>query len=107
MRKNRKKASIFTQMAEAVNSNVGKVVTSSIILLGKEPGESRGAAICLYRLLSLGYVKAVNGGFATDKDTMYEIIKPVPPYYDAAMLEDEYRIANGLIPKNNYQHKIY
>ena len=37
MGRNGKKAPVFLEMVKFVNANVGKVVSSSEILLGKEP----------------------------------------------------------------------
>lgn len=105
MGRNGKNAPVFTRVVEFVNNNVGKIVTSSEMLLGKEPGRTSETAY-LYKLLKLGYVKAVNNGFVMHKDTMYEIVKPFPPHYNSVMLMDELRIANGLIPEN-HQRKVY
>ena len=105
MGRNGKNVPVFTKVVEFVNNNVGKTVTSSEMLLGKEPGRTSETAY-LYKLLKLGYVKVVNGGFVMHKDTMYEIVKPFPPHYNSIMLMDELKIANGLIPEN-HQRKAY
>ena len=105
MGRNGKKAPVFTKVVEFVNNNVGKIVTSSEMLLGKEPGRTSETAY-LYKLLKLGYVKAVNNGFVMRKDTMYEIIKPFPPHYNSVTLMDELRVVNGLIPEN-HRRKVY
>lgn len=105
MGRNGKNASVFAKAVEFVNNNVGKTVTSTEMLLGKEPGRNSETAY-LYKFLKLGYVKAVNDGFVMRKDTMYEIVKSFPSYYNSIMLMDELRIANGLIPEN-HQCKIY
>lgn len=97
MGRNGKNKAVFTQMVEFVNKNAGRVVTSSEMLLGKEPSRSSETAY-LYKLLKLGYVKAVNNGFVMRKDTKYEIIKPFPKYYNSVMLMKELREMNGLIP---------
>ena len=97
MGRNGKNAPVFTKVVEFVNNNVGKTVTSFEMLLGKEPGRTSETAY-LYKLLKLGYVKAVNDGFVMHKDTMYEIVKPFPPYYNSVMLMKELREMNGLIP---------
>lgn len=105
MGRNGKNTPVFAKVVEFVNNNVGKTVTSSEILLGKEPGRTSETAY-LYKLLKLGYVKAANDGFVMCKDTTYKIVKPFPPHYNSVMLMDELRIANGLIPEN-HQRKIY
>lgn len=105
MGRNGKKAPVFLEMVKFVNDNVGKTVTSSEMLLGKEPGRTSETAY-LYKLLKLGYVKVVNDGFVMHKDTMYEIVKPFPSHYNSVMFMDELRIANGLIPEN-HQRKVY
>lgn len=105
MGRNGKQAPVFPEMVKFVNNNVGKVVSSKEILLGKEPGRNSETAY-LYKFVKLGYVKAVNDGFVMHKDTMYEIVKPFPPHYNSVMFMDELRIANGLIPEN-HQRKVY
>lgn len=105
MGRNGKNAPVFAGVVEFVNNNVGKTVTSSEMLLGKEPGRTSETAY-LYKLLKLGYVKAVNDGFVMHKDTMYEIVKPFPPHYNSVMFTDELRAANGYIP-NNHKRKVY
>lgn len=97
MGRNGKNVPVFTKVVEFVNNNVGKTVTSSEMLLGKEPSRASETAY-LYKLLKLGYVKAVNGGFVMHKDTMYEIVKPFPAHYNSVMLMKELREMNGLIP---------
>ena len=41
MGRNGKQAPVFSEMVKFVNDNVGKVVSSKEILLGKEPGRNR------------------------------------------------------------------
>lgn len=105
MGRNGKNVPVFAKMMEFVNANVGKTVTSCEMLLGKEPGRTAETAY-LYKFLKLGYVKAVNDGFVMRKDTMYEIIKPFPSYYNSVVFMNDLRIANGLIPES-HQRKIY
>ena len=105
MGRNGKQAPVFPEMVKFVNDNVGKVVSSKEILLGKEPGRNSETAY-LYKFVKLGYVKAVNDGFVMHKDTAYEIVKSFPPHYNSVMFMDELRIANGLIPEN-HQRKVY
>lgn len=105
MGRNGKKPSVFTEMVKFVNDNVGKVVSSKEILLGKEPGRTSETAY-LYKLLKLGYVKAVNDGFVMHKDTIYEIVKPFPPHYNSVMFMDELKVANGFIA-DSHERKIY
>lgn len=105
MGRNGKNIPVFTKMVEFVNNNTKKIVASSEILLGKEPGRNSETAY-LYKFLKLGYVKAVNDGFVMHKDTKYEIIKSFPPHYNSVMFMDELRIANGFIA-NSHARKVY
>lgn len=99
MGRNGKNKATFTKMIEFVNSNVGKIVTSNEMLLGAEPGRTSETAY-LYKILKLGYVKAVNDGFVMSKDTTYEIVKPFPAHYNSVAFMNELKIAKGLIPDN-------
>ena len=105
MGRNGKQAPVFLEMVKFVNDNVGKVVSSKEILLGKEPGRNSETAY-LYKFIKLEYVKAVNDGFVMHKDTVYEIVKPFPKHYNSVMLMDEMRVANGFIA-NSYVRKVY
>lgn len=105
MGRNGKKAPVFLEMVKFVNDNVGKVVSSKEILLGKEPGRNSETAY-IYKFIKLEYVKAVNDGFVMHKDTMYEIVKPFPKHYNSVMFMDELRVANGFIA-DNHERKLY
>lgn len=105
MGRNGKKSSVFTEMVNFINNNVGKKISSKEILLGKEPGRNSETAY-LYKFIKLEYVKAVNDGFVMHKDTMYEIIKPFPKHYNSVMFMDELRVANGFIA-DNHVRKLY
>ena len=105
MGRNGKKPSVFTEMINFINSNVGKKISSKEILLGKEPGRNSETAY-LYKFIKLEYVKAVNDGFVMHKDTMYEIVKPFPKHYNSVMFMDELRVANGFIA-DNHERKLY
>lgn len=105
MGRNGKKPSVFTEMVNFINNNVGKKISSKEILLGKEPGRNSETAY-LYKFIKLEYVKAVNDGFVMHKDTMYEIVKPFPKYYNSVMFMDELRVANGFIA-DNHERKLY
>lgn len=105
MGRNGKKPSVFTEMVNFINNNVGKKISSKEILLGKEPGRNSETAY-LYKFIKLEYVKAVNDGFVMHKDTMYEIVKPFPKHYSSVMLMDELRVANGFIA-DNHERKVY
>lgn len=105
MGRNGKNAPVFARVVEFVNGNVGKIVTSPEILLGKEPGRNSETSY-LYKFIKLGYIKAVNNGFVMHKDTTYEIVKPFPPYYNSVMLKNELREANGLIPEK-HKREVY
>lgn len=105
MGRNGKKPSVFTEMVNFINNNVGKKINSKEILLGKEPGRNSETAY-LYKFIKLEYVKAVNDGFVMHKDTMYEIVKPFPKHYNSVMFMDELRVANGFIA-DNHERKLY
>ena len=105
MGRNGKKPSVFTEMVNFINNNVGKKISSKEILLGKEPGRNSETAY-LYKFIKLEYVKAVNDGFVMHKDTVYEIVKPFPKHYNSVMFMDELRVVNGYIP-DNHKRKIY
>lgn len=105
MGRNGKKPSVFTEMVNFINSNVGKKISSKEILLGKEPGRNSETAY-LYKFIKLEYVKAVNDGFVMHKDTMYEIVKPFPKHYNSVTFMDELRVANGFIA-DNHERKLY
>lgn len=105
MGRNGKKPSVFTEMVNFINNNVGKKISSKEILLGKEPGRNSETAY-LYKFIKLKYVKAVNDGFVMHKDTVYEIVRPFPKHYDSVMFMDELRVANGFIA-DNHEHKLY
>lgn len=105
MGRNGKKPSVFTEMVNFINNNVGKKISSKEILLGKEPGRNSETAY-LYKFIKLEYVKAVNDGFVMHKDTVYEIVKPFPKHYNSVMFMDELRLANGFIA-DNHKRKLY
>lgn len=105
MGRNGKKPSVFTEMVNFINNNVGKKISSKEILLGKEPSRNSETAY-LYKFIKLEYVKAVNDGFVMHKDTMYEIVKPFPKHYNSVMFMDELRVANGFIA-DNHERKLY
>lgn len=105
MGRNGKKPSVFTEMVNFINSNVGKKVSSKEILLGKEPGRN-SETVYLYKFIKLEYIKAVNDGFVTRKDTVYEIVRPFPKHYNSVMFMDELRVANGFIA-DNHERKLY
>lgn len=105
MGRNGKKPSVFTEMVNFINNNVGKKISSKEILLGKEPGRNSETAY-LYKFIKLEYVKAVNDGFVMHKDTVYEIVKPFPKHYNSVMFMDELRVANGFIA-DNHERELY
>ena len=89
MGRNGKKAPVFLEMVKFVNDNVGKVVSSSEILLGKEPGRNSETAY-LYKFVKLGYVEPVdNNSFVKDKTASFKVIKEFPKHYNSVMLMDE------------------
>ena len=105
MGRNGKQAPVFLGMVKFVNDNVGKVVSSKEILLGKEPGRNSETTY-LYKFIKLEYVKAVNDGFVMHKDTVYEIVRPFPKHYNSVMFMDELRVANGFIA-DSHARKVY
>lgn len=105
MGRNGKKPSVFTEMVNLINNNVGKKISSKEILLGKEPGRNSETAY-LYKFIKLEYVKTVNDGFVMHKDTMYEILKPFPKHYNSVMFMDELRVADGFIA-DSHKRKLY
>lgn len=105
MGRNGKKPSVFNEMVKFVNNNVGKVVSSYEILLGKLPGRNVETAY-LYKFVKLGYVESANGQFVKDADAEFKILKEFPKHYNSVMFMDELREANGYIPDNR-KRKIY
>ena len=73
MGRNGKKAPVFLEMIKFVNDNIGKIVTSNEILLGKDPGRNSETAY-LYKFVKLGYVRPIEESFVKDKDAKFEII---------------------------------
>lgn len=96
MGRNGKKAPVFLEMIKFVNDNVGKTVTSSEILLGKEPGRNSETAY-LYKFVKLGYVQPTEESFVKDKNAKFKIIKKFSKHYNSVMLMDELKIINGCI----------
>lgn len=105
MGRNGKKAPVFLEMVKFVNDNVGKVVSSSEILLGKEPGRNSETAY-LYKFAKLGYVEPIEEGLVKDKTASFKVIKEFPKHYNSVMFMDELRVANGYIPDNR-KRKVY
>lgn len=106
MGRNGKKAPVFLEMVKFVNDNVGKVVSSSEILLGKEPGKNSETSY-LYKFVKLGYVELVDdNSFVIDKTASFKVIKEFPKHYNSVMITNELRVANGFIPDNR-RRKVY
>ena len=106
MGRNGKQTPIFSEMVKFVNDNVGKVVSSKEILLGKEPGRN-SETVYLYKFVKLGYVELVgDNSFVRDKTASFKVIKEFPKHYNSVMFTDELRVANGYIP-NNRKRKVY
>lgn len=98
MGRNGKKQPVFPAMIRFVNENVGKVVSSGDILLGKEP--DRGAETSyLYKFIKLGYVQPLEGHTVNNKYSQFKIVKSFPASYNSVDLGRELKIANGLIPE--------
>lgn len=106
MGRNGKQAPVFPEMVKFVNDNVGKVVSSKEILLGKVPGKNSETTY-LYKFVKLGYVKPVgDNSFVKDKTTSFKVIKEFPKHYNSVMIMDELRVVNGYIPDNR-RRKVY
>lgn len=98
MGRNGKNPPVFPEMVKFVNDNVGKVVSSNEILLGKEPGRNSETAY-LYKFVKLGYIKPINeNSFVKDKNASFKIMRKFPKHYSSVMLKEELREANGFIP---------
>lgn len=105
MGRNGKQAPVFPEMVKFINDNVGKVVSSKEILLGKEPGRNSETAY-LYKFVKLGYVEPVGDSFVKDKIASFKVIREFPKHYNSVMFMDELRVANGYIP-DNHKRKVY
>lgn len=105
MGRNGKKAPVFLEMVKFVNDNAGKVVSSSEILLGKEPGRNSETAY-LYKFVKLGYVELMEEGFVKDKGAKFRIVKEFPKHYNSVMLMDELKVVNGFMP-DTHERQIY
>lgn len=106
MGRNGKQAPVFSEMVKFVNDNVGRVVSSREILLGKEPGRNSETAY-LYKFVKLGYVELVgDDSFMNDKTASFKVIKKFPEHYNSVIFTDDLRVANGYIPDNR-KRKIY
>lgn len=106
MGRNGKQTPVFSEMVKFVNDNVGKVVSSKEILLGKEPGQNTETTY-LYKFVKLGYVKpADDNSFVKDKTASFKVIKEFPKHYNSVMFTDELRTVNGYIPDNR-ERKVY
>lgn len=97
MGRNGKKTPVFMEMVNFVNENIGKVVSSKEILLGKNPGRNSETAY-LYKFVKLGYVEPVGESFVKDKDANFKVVKAFPKHYNSVMLMDELKVFNGYIP---------
>lgn len=97
MGRNGKKAPVFLEMVKFVNDNIGKVVSSNEILLGKDPGRNSETAY-LYKFVKLGYVEPVEEGLIKDKGAKYKIVKEFPKHYNSVMLMNELKVVSGFIP---------
>ena len=100
MGRNGKQAPVFPEMVKFVNDNVGKVVSSKEILLGKEPGRNSETTY-LYKLEPVG-----DNSLVKDKTASFKVIKEFPKHYNSVMIMDELRAANGYIP-DNHKRKVY
>lgn len=98
MGRNGKNPSAFDQMVRLVNLNVGNILTSEQILLGKEPSCRGVETNYLYKFIKLGYVEPI-GTRITDTATSYKILKPFPAGYNSCVFTDELRMENGKKPR--------
>lgn len=97
MGRNGKKLPVFPEMVKFVNNNVGNIVSSSDILLGKTPDRGSETSY-LYKFIKAGYVEPINNGSVQDKKAQYKILKAFPEHYNSCMLKDELRVINGYTP---------
>lgn len=97
MGRNGKKLPVFPEMVKFVNDNVGNIVSSEAILLGKTPDRGSETSY-LYKFIKAGYVESINKGSVQDKNTMYKILRAFPKRYNSCMLKDELRVINGYAP---------
>lgn len=100
MGRNGKKAPVFLEMVKFINSNLGNIVTSKEVLLGKNPGRNSETAY-LYKFVKLGYIQPIEEGLVKDKNAKFKVVKNFPTYYNSVMFMNELRIANGLIPEKH------
>ena len=105
MGRNGKKAPVFLEMVKFVNDNVGMIVSSNEILLGKEPGRNSETAY-LYKFIKLGYIETIEEGLVKDKGAKFRIVKEFPKHYNSVMLMDELKVVNGFI-QDTHKRKIY
>lgn len=106
MGRNGKKTPAFPEMVKFVNNNVGKVVSSKEILLGKEPGKN-SETMYLYNFIKLGYVELVDDNSCViDKTASFRVIKEFPKHYNSVMIMNDLRAANGYIPDDR-KRKVY
>lgn len=97
MGRNGKKLPVFPEMVKFVNDNVGNIVSSEAILLGKTPDRGSETSY-LYKFIKAGYIEPINKGSVQDKNTMYKILRAFPEHYNSCMLKDELRVINGYTP---------
>lgn len=100
MGRNGKKAPVFVEMVKFINENIGKVVSSKEILLGKDPGRNSETAY-LYKFVKLGYVEPIEEGLIKDKDANFVIVKEFPKRYNSVILMNELKAVNGCIPDSD------
>ncbi len=98
MGRNGQNMPVLPEMFRVINLNQGKIIDSSVLLLGKDPGRNSATAYA-YKFVKLGYIEPIGEGGVMDKATKYKVVKAFPSYYNSMMLMDEMRVANGLIPK--------
>lgn len=98
MGRNGKNPSAFDQMTRLISLNVGGVLTSEQILLGKAPSCRSVETNYLYKFIKLGYIKLI-GSKVTRPETSYKVLKAFPPGYNSCVFTDELRLANGQVAR--------
>lgn len=93
MGRNGKKAPVFLEMTKFINDNVGKVVTSTEILLGKVPGRNSETSY-LYKFVKLGYIAPTEGSLVKDSNAIFKVIKSFPLGYSSVDMDRECKLLN-------------
>jgi hypothetical protein len=91
MGRNGKKTAVFPTMVRLIALNVGKVVSTQDLLLGKDPARD-AATSYIYKFIKLGYLEPVDGGKVMDRSTKYKVVKPIMPDYKSEQMKNDLRL---------------